>query len=255
MQAPPPNLDRRRRQEGKAALPKCPGQDKYFWKPDDIFDAPCPACGEPVEFFKTDPARKCPGCGHGFANPRLDPGCAQWCPHAELCVGVRLSGRPGAAADEGGTVRLVDRLVAAVRRRTGVSRGHIVHTLGVLQQAQELLVREGGDPRVVLPTVVLDDLARQGETLDAAAILSEAGFDGETIERVQQMLGEAGEGDAASLEAAVAGDSRRLVELAEGHLAAPSDPDEDAAVERLFTTESARQQARELLRGQAAATG
>jgi hypothetical protein len=232
-------------------MPKCPGQDKYFWKPDDIFDAPCPACGEPVEFFKTDPARKCPGCGHAFANPRLDLGCAQWCPHAELCVGVRLSGRPGATADEGGTVRLVDRLVAAVRRQTGVSREHVVHTLAVLQQAQGLLVREGGNPRVALPTAVLGDLARQGEALDAGAILSEAGFDDETIERVKAVLAE---GDAGSREAAVAGDSRRLVELAAGGLAVPTDTDEDAAVARLFTTESARQQARELLRGHGAPT-
>jgi len=58
---------------------KCPGQDMRFWKPGDIFDTQCPKCGRKVEFFRDEVRRKC-GCGHEIVNPKLDFGCAQWCP-------------------------------------------------------------------------------------------------------------------------------------------------------------------------------
>ena len=67
---------------------KCPGMDKRYWKPEDIFDVRCPACERPVEFFKTDAERQCNNCGYTFKNPRLDPGCAAWCPHAAECAAV-----------------------------------------------------------------------------------------------------------------------------------------------------------------------
>jgi hypothetical protein len=69
---------------------KCPGQDKREWRPDDVFEVSCPACGGPVEFFKTDGSRRCPRCTYRLGNPRLNLGCAQWCPQAEACLGVSL---------------------------------------------------------------------------------------------------------------------------------------------------------------------
>jgi len=66
--------------------PKCPGQDRRFWKPEDIFVVPCPVCGNAVEFFKDDRSRKCRACGRRFKNPHLNLGCAAWCPHADECV-------------------------------------------------------------------------------------------------------------------------------------------------------------------------
>jgi hypothetical protein len=41
-----------------------------------------------VEFFKDDARRRCQGCGHVFANPKLNEGCAQWCEFAEKCLGL-----------------------------------------------------------------------------------------------------------------------------------------------------------------------
>jgi hypothetical protein len=67
----------------------CPGQDMRFWKPEDIFECPCPNCGGTIEFWKDDTRRKCRGCGQFARNPRLDLGCAQWCKHAEECLGIR----------------------------------------------------------------------------------------------------------------------------------------------------------------------
>ena len=65
---------------------KCPGQDTRYWKPGDVFEVVCPSCGRPAEFFKDDPSRKCPACGARFRNPRMDLGCAEWCPYASECI-------------------------------------------------------------------------------------------------------------------------------------------------------------------------
>lgn len=75
---------------------KCPGQDTRFWDRDAVYDVSCPSCGRLVEFFKDDTIRRCPGCGYRFRNPKLDLGCAEWCPHAEQCLGgaVKTPGKP-----------------------------------------------------------------------------------------------------------------------------------------------------------------
>jgi endogenous inhibitor of DNA gyrase (YacG/DUF329 family) len=67
--------------------PRCPGQDSRYWTPEDIFEVPCPGCGHQIEFFKDDPALACRRCGHEVANPRIDPGCANWCDLAPECLG------------------------------------------------------------------------------------------------------------------------------------------------------------------------
>ncbi|MDZ7580125.1 MAG: phosphohydrolase [Deltaproteobacteria bacterium] len=67
---------------------KCPGQDTLYWKPGAIFEVKCPNCSRPVEFFKDDTARKCGHCGHRFVNPKMDFGCAAYCPYAEQCLGT-----------------------------------------------------------------------------------------------------------------------------------------------------------------------
>jgi hypothetical protein len=64
---------------------RCPGQDQRFWKPEDIFEAKCPGCGQPVEFFKDEPKLKCRHCGCMVVNPKIDLGCAQWCQYAKQC--------------------------------------------------------------------------------------------------------------------------------------------------------------------------
>lgn len=48
----------------------CPGSDRSTWTPDDIFEALCIGCGEPVDFFKVDARRYCAKCGACNPNPR-----------------------------------------------------------------------------------------------------------------------------------------------------------------------------------------
>jgi hypothetical protein len=67
--------------------PRCPGQDQRYWKPEDIFFAPCPACGTQIEFWKDEPVRICPKCQREARNPRFDLGCAQHCKHGQDCLG------------------------------------------------------------------------------------------------------------------------------------------------------------------------
>jgi len=66
---------------------QCPGQDTRYWRPGDIFNVTCAACGKDVEFFKDDAKRRCGTCGAEIRNPRLSAGCAGWCEHAKECLG------------------------------------------------------------------------------------------------------------------------------------------------------------------------
>ena len=68
---------------------KCPGQDQRYWKPEDISEEDCPACGAKIEFWKDEPRVKCPKCRKAVMNPKIDLGCAQWCRYAQQCLEVR----------------------------------------------------------------------------------------------------------------------------------------------------------------------
>jgi len=71
---------------------RCPGQDTRQMGPKDVFELAC-ECGEPVEFWRDDTRRRCPGCGRCLPNPRFDAGCATWCRHAAECLESR-GGKP-----------------------------------------------------------------------------------------------------------------------------------------------------------------
>ena len=78
---------------------KCPGQDTSTWKPGDIFEVPCPGCGEPIEFFRDESSRVCGSCRARVRNPRIDLECKGWCKLAEQCAGGD-SGDPLTSDDE-----------------------------------------------------------------------------------------------------------------------------------------------------------
>ena len=58
-----------------------------YWKPEDIFTGACPHCGAEIEFWKDEPLRACAACRKEVRNPKLDPGCAEWCRHGSTCLG------------------------------------------------------------------------------------------------------------------------------------------------------------------------
>ena len=92
----------------------CPGQDTRYWKTEDIFEIACGGCGQVVEFFKTDGARRCVRCGKRVMNPRISIGCARWCKQAKECLGYDPAEHAGQATE----LSLVDELIAAIKHNS-----------------------------------------------------------------------------------------------------------------------------------------
>ena len=135
---------------------KCPGQDMRFWRPGDIFDAPCPKCGRKVEFFKDEVRRKC-CCGHEIVNPKLDFGCAQWCPYAEQCIGtVPEEVKQRQKTEEKDLLR--QRIALEMKKYFGTDFKRVHHAIKVARFAEQILKMEGGNPLVVMGAAYLHDI-------------------------------------------------------------------------------------------------
>jgi len=63
-----------------------------YWKPGAIFESTCPKCGQPVEFFKDDTARKCGSCGHPLRQSPDGLRLRGLLPYAEQCLGTLPEG-------------------------------------------------------------------------------------------------------------------------------------------------------------------
>jgi len=179
------------------AIRRCPGQDRRFWGPDAAVEAPCPYCERALEFWKDEPARRCPGCGRTVANPKFDAGCAAWCRYAEACLGTG----PAAAGVRG----LVDALAREVRAHFGEDRRRFEHALAVLDHADAILEDEGGDPLVVRAAALLHEVGiREAERKHGSAapryqteegppiartILERLGVSAEQIDHVCRIVG------------------------------------------------------------------
>lgn len=148
------------------AFSTCPGQDRRFWKPEDIFEAPCPSCGSQVEFWKDDVRLECSECGAKVVNPRFDPGCAQWCPYAEECLGDLA--KTYLKSPE--TIR--DRLESYMRRTLGTEPDKVERTLQAVREAQELVKNEEGEAISVIAAALLHLLpsAKVDEALDSVQL-------------------------------------------------------------------------------------
>lgn len=178
----------------------CPGQDTAFWTPNDIYEVECAQCGNEMEFFKDDASRRCKKCGSRVQNPKLNLGCAQWCEHAAECLGYDPKATMGEDAQES----LVDQVVQAMRKHFGKDERRITHALAVLDYAEQIMRREGANPKVVLTAAVLHDVGiTEGERLHgssagrwqekygpdiADAIMKNLGMDEETRDHVRRII-------------------------------------------------------------------
>lgn len=133
---------------------QCPGQDSRYWSGEDVFESNCPKCGQAVEFFKDDSQQTCRNCGHRMLNPKLDFGCASYCPHAEQCLG---SLPPELVVAQGDLFK--DRIAIAMRKYFGEDTRRIRHAEAVAEQA-EIIARmeEGGDMSVIMAAAYLHDI-------------------------------------------------------------------------------------------------
>jgi len=135
---------------------KCPGQDWRYWKPGDIFNAKCPECGGNVEFFKDEVRRKC-RCGHLLTNPKLDFGCAAWCPYAEQCIGTVPSEVRERQKTEQET-SLKERISLEMKKFFGKDLKRVNHAVKVARYAEQIVKIEGGNPLVILGAAYLHDI-------------------------------------------------------------------------------------------------
>jgi putative nucleotidyltransferase with HDIG domain len=133
---------------------QCPGQDSRYWSGEAVFESKCPHCGQAVEFFKDDSQRTCRSCGHKLLNPKMDFGCASYCPYAEQCLG---SLPPELAAAKGELFK--DRVAAAMRQYFGSDSRRIRHAESVAEQAEAIGKQEpGGDMMVIMACAYLHDI-------------------------------------------------------------------------------------------------
>lgn len=139
---------------------KCPGQNPQYWKPEDSIEVQCPNCKEIIEFFKDEPKRKCGHCQQEAANPRIDFGCALWCPKAVECIGQvryqQLLASQKNAPDKYRSKK--DLLIFEMERYFGKDTRRINHAKKVLGYAEQLLEKEKADPLVVIASALLHDI-------------------------------------------------------------------------------------------------
>ncbi len=135
---------------------RCPGQDPMFWRPGDVFEIPCPKCGYGVEFLKYDVKRRC-RCGHEIVNPKINFGCAEWCPYGDSCIEGLPDEMKSKTKGEKEN-RLKERISQEMKRYFGNDTKRINHALKVAQYAEEILKIEGGNPIVILGSAYLHDI-------------------------------------------------------------------------------------------------
>jgi|GEM_PF-1444067 len=159
-------------------MPKCPGQDPQFWKPEDVAEVPCADCGYTVEFFKTDVTLRCPRCRRHVTNPTANTGCAQWCTHAPRCLGFDTDAL--ALPNHARQPRL-QQLVWRLRLSLGPKDPRFLHALRALKHAHALLTEHTAQPRRVLAAVLL-----HVEPTTAADLMKESGFATDEAEDIQR---------------------------------------------------------------------
>ncbi|MDJ0721619.1 MAG: HD domain-containing protein [Desulfobacterales bacterium] len=226
---------------------KCPGQDMQFWKPGDIYEVDCPGCGRTVEFFKDDTARRCGHCGHRFANPKMDFGCAAYCPYAEQCIGDLP---PEVAAQQENLLK--DKVAIAVKRHFGRDFKSIGHASRVARYAEQIAREEKAVLAVVLTAAYLLDVDKQSSPVDgqpavARSILEQVKARPELADQVCALIAlrhEIGRSD--DLEARILHDALLLARLEERKRDGDLSPNNVAQAAEACRTAACRRQAQRL---------
>lgn len=239
---------------------KCPGQDTKYWTPGSIFEAKCPKCATTVEFFKDDTARKCGGCGHRFANPKMDFGCASYCQYAEQCLGTLP---PELLAERGDLLK--DRVAIEMKRYFKSDFKRIGHATRVARYAERIGKEDGGNLAVILCAAYLHDIgiheaekkynstaAHYQEELGPAIakeILIKLGATAEMMDEVCDMVGHhhhPRENETENFKALY--DADLIANLEDNHKEIPVDQEKlDKIIKKTFLTKSGGDVARDIL--------
>jgi len=183
---------------------QCPGQDNRYWSGEAVFEIPCPHCGTMLEFFKDDSQRLCKQCGHRVLNPKIDFGCASYCPYAEQCMGALPAGLRPEAAD-----LFKEKLAIAVRRQLLDSEQKYLLVSRRAEFAEQLCREEGGNMAAVVAAAMLS------ESETPLSLLNELNAAGNMIREVTRLLArKPAQNDAETTSAAIFHDACLLGELA-----------------------------------------
>ena len=245
---------------------KCPGQNPQYWKPEDTFEVICPNCKEIIEFFKDEPKRKCYNCKQEVVNPKVDFGCALWCPKAVECIGQERYQQLVAAAKNTTTPdkhkSKKDLLLFEMARYFGEDSKRINHAKKVLGYAQQLLEKEKADPFVVMASAILHDIGihkaeekykssagnyqeKEGPPL-ARQIMEKLQFKKEVIDEVCQIIAHHhSPGIITTLNFKVLYDADWLVNLKD-EVEADNKQKLEKVIEKVFLTESAKALAKQI---------
>jgi DNA-directed RNA polymerase subunit RPC12/RpoP len=221
---------------------KCPGQDLQYWKPGAIYEVDCPACGRKVEFFKDDPARRCTHCGHRFVNPRLDFGCAAYCPFAEQCIGNLP---PEALAQQENLLK--DRVAVEMKKYFKADFVRIGRITRLARHVERIAREEGANPAVALVAAYLSETGSQpGDPSAARQILDRLGAREALTQAVSEVIAALADENARSAPiVSIIKDARRLVDLD----AARRDGDSPATAPADLATATGRRLAAEMRGG------
>ncbi len=240
---------------------KCPGQDSRYWKPGSIFEAKCPQCGEPVEFFKDDPTRKCVSCGHKLVNPNMDFGCAAYCKFADQCIG-ELS--PELLAQREGLMK--DRIAIEMKKHFNKDFKRIGRATRAARHAEAIAGEAGGDPGIILATAYLfeigwpeavrkhgspDKAHLEAEGVAAAReIMEKIGADTAMIDAVCDIIGRLHHpGNDEPLNFRIVADAGRIVDMEDACKDKKPEPEAiKQIIENRFFTKSAEKRAETVLR-------
>lgn len=194
---------------------KCPGQDTLYWKPGAIYEVACPECGAGVEFFKDDTLRKCPKCGHPFVNPKMDFGCAAYCPHAAQCIGTLPEEFIQKSED-----LFKDRVAIEMKKFFKSDFKRIQRTIRLARHAERIALSEGGNPAVVLCAAYLGAISKaEGGSSKpelspgAKAILEKLGAGQELVDEVGAIISHDPVAPASPLNARILHDADQLAHL------------------------------------------
>ncbi len=235
---------------------QCPGQDSRYWDGAAVFEAECTKCGHIVEFFKDDSTRKCSNCGNKMINPKMDLGCASYCPYAEQCLG---SMPPELLAKK--KELLVERVPIEMKRYFESDFKRIGHATKVARYAEKICKEEEAHPVVTTLAAYLHDIGiKEAERKHGSASAEHQHEEGPPVAReILEKLG-AEEGIIAEVcdiighhhtprqeETAnfkVIYDADLIVNLEEKQKESPSPPEHLAKViEKSFLTKSGREMA------------
>ncbi len=238
----------------------CPGQDSRYWKPGDIFEVKCSACGGSVEFFKDEVSRRC-RCGQRIENPRVGLGCARWCGRAEQCLGRNR----GDIAQSNVPSPLKVRLIESMKAQFGSDAKRVAHALAVLSHAEAIRRGEGGDGPVVTAAALLHDIGIQAAEQKhgssapryqemegppiAKGIMEHLGMDKDVIEHVCRIVGSHHSArDIDTLEFRIIWDADTIVNFLEGDMKMPETEQQlERVIGTVFRTETGRERARAIL--------